>query len=74
MKTNNDAWHYYSQINYEASRFYSISFAESIQEEKLKEQKQKDGNTSNSNDVNDDQQNVKAINLKTTMGKPQRVF
>lgn len=37
VKTNNDAWHYFSQINYEASRFYSISFAESIQEEKLKE-------------------------------------
>jgi len=71
VKTNNDAWHYYSQINYEASRFYSISFAESIQEEKLKEQKQKDGNTSNSNDVNDDQQNVKAINKKQKILIPE---
>lgn len=28
MKTNNDAWHYFSQINYEASKFYSLKFAE----------------------------------------------
>ena len=30
IETNNDAWHHFSQINYEASRFYSICFAESI--------------------------------------------
>ena len=32
---NNEAWHYYSQINYEASKFYSIAFAESLQEQVL---------------------------------------
>jgi hypothetical protein len=32
VKANKEAWHYYSQINYEASRFFSISFAESLRE------------------------------------------
>jgi hypothetical protein len=32
LKTNNEAWHYYSQINYEASKFYQMLFAENIQE------------------------------------------
>ena len=31
VQNNNEAWHYYSQINYEASKFYSICFAESLQ-------------------------------------------
>lgn len=38
---NKEAWHYYSQINYEASKFYSICFAESLQ--KQKEEEVKDG-------------------------------
>ena len=27
VKTNNEAWHYYSQMNYEASKFYSRMFS-----------------------------------------------
>ena len=34
---NKEAWHYYSQINYEASKFYSICFAESLQKQKEEE-------------------------------------
>jgi hypothetical protein len=30
VKTNREAWHYYSQINYEASKHYSQVFAESL--------------------------------------------
>ena len=40
-KTNNEAWHYYSQINYEASRFYSILFAQSLQESAEEEKVEK---------------------------------
>ena len=31
VKANKEAWHYYSQINYEASKFFSVCFAESLQ-------------------------------------------
>lgn len=32
VRTNNEAWHYYSQINYEASKYFSVLFAENLQE------------------------------------------
>jgi hypothetical protein len=33
VSNNKEAWHYFSQINYEASKFYSICFAESLQQQ-----------------------------------------
>ena len=34
VKKSTDAWHFYSQINYEACSFYQLKFAESLQESK----------------------------------------
>jgi hypothetical protein len=31
VKANKEAWHYYSLINYEASKYFSMCFAESLQ-------------------------------------------
>jgi hypothetical protein len=33
MENNNEAWHWYSQLNYEATRFYALSFAESLRKD-----------------------------------------
>jgi hypothetical protein len=37
---NKEAWHYFSQINYEASKFYSVCFAESLQQQREEEAKE----------------------------------
>ena len=34
VKKSTEAWHFYSQINYEACSFYQLKFAESLQESK----------------------------------------
>lgn len=41
VKTNNEAWHYYSQMSYEASKFYSRMFSQSIQESEQEAQNAK---------------------------------
>ena len=40
VHNNKEAWHYFSQINYEASKFWSICFAESLQEQVDEEAKE----------------------------------
>jgi hypothetical protein len=53
VKYNNEAWHYYSLINYEASKFYSIAFAENL-DKSNKERKDAQNSQSNTQKIEEE--------------------